>query len=245
MAKFTKFGSLNTSFQKFLNSSWLLYLVFFLGAADLYIFAVNGELFFVALFVLIGFLTTFFSKNMVVILMVAMTLTNIFRFGKNVTVHEGMENGEANNGATTGGKDSDEGGDYQFLDKEGDDGKTKPKTKKADAATTDATTDAPSQKMTDIGETPKPPLIESVVAGKDASSSSKVEKFTDVAAAASPAGIAATADEITDKIAGLDKDTLTLLQKQQKLMESMENLNPLLKKAETFLERFKNMPHAK
>ena len=207
----SKTNSLYKKSQILLNCSWLLYLVFFLAAADLYIFAVNGELFFVSLFVLIGYLTTFFSKNMTVILLVAMTLTNILRFGKDVRIHEGMESGAEANGTTSAGSTTiqvgkeggseGEGGDYQFLDKDTD--KEKPDKK-------DATTK-------------KTPIIENVVSGAPVSSP-----------AASPVS-ASEAPLLTDKIAGLDQDTVNLLQKQHKLMESMRNLEPMLAKAETFL----------
>jgi len=202
-----------------LNCRWLLYVVFFLAACDLYIFAVNGELFFVVLFVLIGFLTTFFSKNMTVILLIAMTLTNILRFGKDVRVKEGMEGGSEATGTTSSGsatvqvgKGDDEGGDYQFLDKEEEGDTKKGASKKGGAA--------------------KPPIIESIVSG-DAANGSPIG-----ATAASPT--AAPVDSgIDSKLKGLDQDTVELLKKQKNLMESMRNLEPMLSKAESFLDDLK------
>jgi hypothetical protein len=186
------------SFQSVLNNRFLLYFVLVLAATDLYVFAVNGELGFVALFVIIGFLTTFFSKNMTVILFVAVILTNILRFGKDVTMKEGMtdetEETEAREPKLKEAVDGEEkvaenGDNEEYLD-----GKEKP-TKK-----------------------PKKDLDTEV-----AKSTTK-----DV----SP-------NEITSKIDGLDKDTAELMEKQKKLLENMENLNPLLQRAEQFLERFK------
>lgn len=175
-----------------------------------------------ALFVLIGFLTTFFSKNMTVILLIAMTLTNILRFGKDVRVKEGMEGGTEATGSTSAGaatvqvgKGDDEGGDYQFLDKEEEEGSTKKPAKKGGAA--------------------KPPIIESIVSG-DAANGSPVG-----APVASP--MASTLDDIgiDSKLKeGLDQDTVELLKKQKNLLESMRNLEPMLSKAESFLDDLKS-----
>ena len=200
-----KFQSLTSNLQSFLNCSWVLYLAFFLAVSDLYIFAVNGELFYVALFVLIGILTTFFSKNMTVILMVAMTLTNILRFGKDIRVKEGMESSEESDGvtATKGGSDS-EGDDYQYLDKS-EDSEAKPSIKSGSVA--------------------KPPIIESLNTKSSTATDEPVG-----APVASP-----VASSVDSKIGGLDQETSDLLKKQKKLMENMENLKPMLAQAEAFL----------
>jgi len=201
-------SSINTNFQKLLNCNWILYVVFFLAASDLYIFAVNGELLYVSLFVLIGILTTFFSKNMTVILLIAMTLTNILRFGKDVRVKEGMEDGADTEG---GGADpdiqTDKGDDYQFLEK-----------KETGGAGGSSPAKAPPAK--------KPAIIESLT--------------QDSSAAAAPA---ASGELNLDnlKLEDLDQDTRNLLQKQKSLMTSMRTLEPMLTKAESFLEKFKNM----
>lgn len=253
-------GSLNVNFQNCINSRWMLYAVFFLAASDLYIFAVNGELFFVALFVLIGFLTTFFSKNMSVILFVAMILTNILRFGKDIRVTEGMEDGGAASavGDTSTGSeitipnmDSEEGGDYQFLEK-GDSKKAKPKTKEPLIESIVSSSDASGPSSNDSSATP-------ASANTDMATKLAIAEITKtLASSPAPAGatvaspiaspVAApvssnkstpvSTNNISKTIEGLDQDTLNLLQKQQKLLENMENLKPLLSNAERFLQNF-------
>lgn len=207
-------SSINTNFQKLLNCNWILYVVFFLAASDLYIFAVNGELFYVSLFVLIGILTTFFSKNMTVILLIAMTLTNILRFGKDVRVKEGMEDGaDTEAGAEGGAADpdiqTDKGDDYQFLEKK--------ETGGAGGAGGASPAKAPPAK--------KPAIIESLT--------------QDSSAAAGAASGELNLDNL--KLEDLDQDTRNLLQKQKSLMTSMRTLEPMLTKAESFLEKFKKM----
>jgi len=82
---------LKMNYYKLLNSRFLLYFILLLSLADLFYFALEHDYLFCGIFILIGFLTSFFSKNMMVILAIAMTLTNVLRFGKGVRVNEGME----------------------------------------------------------------------------------------------------------------------------------------------------------
>jgi hypothetical protein len=53
-------------------------------------FATNGNLLSPVIFVLVGFLTTFFSKNMLVVLMVPLLITNILNYSDSNM--EGMDN---------------------------------------------------------------------------------------------------------------------------------------------------------
>lgn len=255
-------GSLNVNFQNCINSRWMLYAVFFLAASDLYIFAVNGELFFVALFVLIGFLTTFFSKNMSVILFVAMILTNILRFGKDIRVTEGMEDGSGGAASAVGdtstgneitipNMESEDGGDYQFLEK-GDTKKLKPKSKEpliesivasSDASDPSAinTSAAPAAANTDMATKLAIEEITKTLVSSPAPAGAQVASpiASPVAApAASNKTTPVSTKDISKTIEGLDQDTLNLLQKQQKLLENMENLKPLLSNAERFLQNF-------
>jgi len=52
-------------------------------------------MYFVAIYIIIGFLTSFFNKNMIVILSLAVIFANILNYGKMVTV-EGYEDHEDN-----------------------------------------------------------------------------------------------------------------------------------------------------
>jgi len=40
----------------------------------------------------VGFLTTFFSKNMIVVLVIALTVTHVLRYGTGTRINEGLEN---------------------------------------------------------------------------------------------------------------------------------------------------------
>jgi hypothetical protein len=86
--------SLQKSSGAILQNRFVLYFILFVAISDLLVLAVGGEYIFMAIFLLSGYLTTFFSKNMTVVLIIAVVLTNILRSGsKAATISEGLENG--------------------------------------------------------------------------------------------------------------------------------------------------------
>ena len=83
--RLTKSGS-----TKILNNVFLLYLVLFISISDLLYMASNGAYVNVGVFVLAGYITSMFSKNMMVIMLVALAITNIYALGKSIVVKEGL-----------------------------------------------------------------------------------------------------------------------------------------------------------
>jgi hypothetical protein len=79
----------NTSFilkdtGKILHNRAVLYFILFLAIANLLILAVGEEYRYISVFFLTGFVTSFFSKNMMVVLCIAMAITNILKFGTDI-----------------------------------------------------------------------------------------------------------------------------------------------------------------
>jgi hypothetical protein len=78
--------------NKLLNSwlycRWVLYALFILAIGNIYYLLMNYDYFTLAAFILVAFLTTFFSKNMVVILCISLVISTIL---KSVRVTEGLE----------------------------------------------------------------------------------------------------------------------------------------------------------
>jgi hypothetical protein len=156
-----------SNIDKVLTNKYVLYFVFFLSICDLYFLTVQGKLGVVSIFILVGFLTSFFSKNMVVILVVALVIANLFAL-KSFNM-EGFEDG-ADAGADAGTKakadtKADAGADS------GADAGTKADTKvkagtgtdvgadagadagastSTDASTTNASTDKSTKALTDL-----------------------------------------------------------------------------------------------
>ena len=80
---------------KILHNRYVLYFVLFLALSDLLFLAMGSEFISVAVFILSGFVTTFFSRNMMVVMCVAMVVTNILKYGTDIRMQEGLKEGAA------------------------------------------------------------------------------------------------------------------------------------------------------
>jgi len=96
-----------------LYNKWVLYGVFIVSLLNLLVWLVMGDIMNAIVFILIGFLTSFFSKNMVVILVFALVVSNVLKFGLSIG-QEGFEEGNV---------DDDEGFEEEAFEEgaEGDD----------------------------------------------------------------------------------------------------------------------------
>jgi hypothetical protein len=90
-----------------LNNKWILYFMLFISVVDLFNFYSMGDMTALAIFIVAGFLTSYFSKNMLVILVIAIAVAHIARYGS--ASLEGME----------GDKEEDEEEDVEADDEEG------------------------------------------------------------------------------------------------------------------------------
>ena len=86
----------NGDFSNLLRSRIVLYLFFAISLVNLYSFAINGDVVYGSIFLIVGYLTTFFSKNMIVILCSALVVSNILKYGTEIRVKEGFEEGQTN-----------------------------------------------------------------------------------------------------------------------------------------------------
>lgn len=75
-----------------LNNKWILYAMLFISVVDLFNFYSMGDMTALAIFIVAGFLTSYFSKNMLVILVIAIAVAHIARYGS--ASLEGMEGEE-------------------------------------------------------------------------------------------------------------------------------------------------------
>lgn len=84
---FTKLQANN----KLLTNQYILYMMVVIAVFDIFNSAINQDATSVILLFLIGFLTSFFSKNMIVVIFVAVVLSNALKMLKRNNV-EGMKN---------------------------------------------------------------------------------------------------------------------------------------------------------
>ena len=85
---------LNMNSKKILNNVALLYVVLIATISDLLYMVSLGSHFNVIVFILVAYVTSLFSKNMMVILLVALALTNMYDLGKKIVLKEGFEEKE-------------------------------------------------------------------------------------------------------------------------------------------------------
>jgi hypothetical protein len=75
---------------KILYNKWVLYFIFVVGIYDIIHFYQRGNITAVVIFFIVGFLTSFFSKNMIVVIVSAIAVSHIVAYGNKMT--EGLEN---------------------------------------------------------------------------------------------------------------------------------------------------------
>jgi len=81
--------------KSILKDKNVLYIVFFLALVNLFGYLLAGNLDAVIFFLILGYLTSYFSKNMIVVMLAAIILTNLFvssRYLGQKPLLEGMEN---------------------------------------------------------------------------------------------------------------------------------------------------------
>ena len=74
-----------------IHNRYVLYILLFLSLANLYYLSNSYDYFSVVIFFLVGFLTTFFTKNMIIIMFFALVFTFILKNANSPSL-EGLEN---------------------------------------------------------------------------------------------------------------------------------------------------------
>ena len=102
--KSKKSSSRFTGSSDILHNKYVLYASFFFAIVTAAGYLLRNNLEAICIFVIIGFLTTYFSKNMIVVLLVTTIATNfiVIMRNKNRSMIEGMETND-NNGSNTNG----------------------------------------------------------------------------------------------------------------------------------------------
>lgn len=90
-------------FSNLLKSRTILYGFFILSIAQLYTYSVNNDYLYSVIFLLVGFLVSFFSKNMIVILCFALCCSYVLKYRESINdSYEGMTTSSDIEELTTG-----------------------------------------------------------------------------------------------------------------------------------------------
>ena len=91
------FKQFNSSRINVLHNRAILYFVLFLSTINLVSYGLVNDFFTPTIFVLIAIITSFFSKNMTVILSMALVSSNVIKKGTKIRLSEGMETNDDDN----------------------------------------------------------------------------------------------------------------------------------------------------
>jgi len=84
--------NMNTVGSGLLYNKALLYLIFAISFGNFILEMITGDMYFVIIYILIGLLTSFFNKNMMVVLLMATIFANILKYGQSSV--EGFEDAD-------------------------------------------------------------------------------------------------------------------------------------------------------
>jgi len=93
LGKSLKLNKMKYNLDPILYNRAILYFISFLAVVDIVYFISTNDFYSLLTFVLIGILTTFFSKNMIVILVVSLSITHVVKYGNAAYVSEGFTEG--------------------------------------------------------------------------------------------------------------------------------------------------------
>lgn len=211
--------------SKLLQDKYVLYIILFLAITNLVGYLVIQDLNAVIFFLIVGFLTTYFSKNMIVVLLVAMLATNLFRGTKllqaNQTVKEGLKNKKEVNKVKKDEKVV-EGNKRYHDDYDSDD---------ESDSDDDMTNLKPKKIKKSKGFQPANESQEDIV-------NPKGNRRVDYAATLESAYDNLQNILGPDGMQGLSGETKTLINTQKELMTSLESMTPALSQAKKLLEGF-------
>lgn len=213
------------------TNKYMLYFVLFLVLADLLIFAMAKDYIFIAIYIVIGFITKLFTKNMLIILIVSMIVTNAIRYGSNISAKEGMKGNEGNTNLIDNAikeelsKFSDDEINYLRSVKDGQveglDGLSEEEENIFNRMKEISSNEDAEEVIEDLEEEIDKNDISIDDKEGMKNGSEKVEG-------------------LSKKVESLSLNNQRIKEAQSKLISSMKNLEPMLSQAETFMKQFSN-----
>jgi hypothetical protein len=221
------------SVKKVFTNKYFLYFLLFLSVTNLLGYLMMKNFNAIAIFLVVGLLVYYFSKNMSVILLVSLVVTNLLMSRK--FFKEGMTGSTEESGST----------DTTTSSSTSTDEKKKIVATPTNASSTSGTTNSPitgpppsQDEEAAIDPNTLSTLVntEAAAGASEGMTNSKVGHKLDYAATVTEAykGLNDLLDP--DAIKNLTQETMTLMQEQQKLYKSMEAMSPLISQAKGLIE---------
>ena len=236
--------------ETMLNDKNVLYIVAFLAIMNFFGYIILRDSYALLIFLSIGFISTYFSKNMTVVLLSTLLLTNFITvLSRNFVINkEGFDATTDAKDATTDATDATTDATDASETTATATGVKKPaaitgagtakasKKVAASASSTAATVQKPNGKK----NITKEPMTELSPASLDDEDDLPVNNRVDYAKTLEKAYD--NLENLVGKegVNGLTSQTNVLMDQQQKLMENMKSMEPLLKTAQSFLDKFES-----
>ena len=206
---------LPSTISKILTNKYVLYFIAFLSLTNILGYMISGNINHVIVFILVGVIMTYFSKNMAIVLLVSLLIANLFSIS--IIFKEGFE--------------TEDKGNEKKNEK-------KPKDLMDSSAVLDASIDSSSSDLQAETETDAhaQPQGESFEVGRG-KRNPKIDYASTITDAYSQL------NELIGKdgIKSLTNDTQTLMQQQLQLADSMKAIGPLIQGITPLLSQVKGM----
>jgi len=191
-----KMTKMKYNFNPILQNKLVLYLFLFMTLVQIVIYVNSSDITSIVFMCLLGFVTAFFSKNMIVILCVALVVTNILNTGLNRAGIEGM--------------------------KEGVDKATAKKTEPTEEVKAEAKAKAKAETETEADSIAKEVVEPTKITKNEASETTNPE-------------MKQMLNALKEEFPGLQKE----------LMTGLENMDSIINKTESFVEKYENYKQVK
>ena len=245
-----KMASVQKTVKNMMVDQNVLYVVAFLAFANVLGYLAKQNTQAVIFFLIVGFLTTYFSKNMIVVLLTAMVTTNLFVMSRmTFVVKEGMTDTSTGSGADTDADTSTGSGADADADADDDKDTKRPhesEEKQPVGASMDAKKKKASYKKTKYQADPSkeglamPATEEQEEGGEDYAAVPSLNGKSDHI---DYSKTLESAYGNLEKILGeggmtdISKTTQNLMEQQKMLMDNMNQMQPMMKAAEGFIDK--------
>jgi hypothetical protein len=216
-----------SSVSKVLTNKYVLYFVLFLAVTNVLGYVVMGQITAALFFVVVAYLISNFSQNMIVVLGGALLFTNILMVGN--TVKEGLTNPEKKGEVATNAKDKVKDKKASTVITPVDEDKTAPSTELHTSAV--STHEASKNDDKDVEPHTKSDEAMNVM-------SNKRRNRIDYASTIEDAYGDLNNILGSDGIQKLTEDTQRLMTQQLQLADAMKSMTPLMENAKTMLQGF-------
>lgn len=225
-----------------IHNKYVLYVILIISIMNLILLSNSQNYESVAIFFLVGILTYYFNKNMIIVLSISLCITNLLKYGLKIRINEGFDENEDENN-----KENIDNKDITENDKTTTDDNTKENTDKTQEKKKKENTD--KTKLETKPENKENSQLTSENKKQEETQNKKNDNKVVETPNETEINNIKTADMVTSLnlnndnkgLEGLENQTAQLINTQKKLIENMKKLEPMLSDAQNFIDRFQNI----